>query len=68
VYRYNWGLSSARAALIASYLSGRVGIDPRRLQAVGYGSYRPLVPNDTPGHRAINRRVDLVLLTQNPVR
>jgi chemotaxis protein MotB len=68
VYRDNWGLSSARAALIASYLSGRVGIDPRRLQAVGYGSYRPLVPNDTPGHRAINRRVDLVLLTQNPVR
>jgi chemotaxis protein MotB len=68
IFRDNWGLSAARAALVASYLSSRVGLTPTRLQAVGYGSYRPLVPNDTPSHRAINRRVDLVVLTQNPVR
>jgi chemotaxis protein MotB len=31
---------------------------------VGYGQYKPLVPNDTEEHRALNRRVDLVLLSQ----
>ncbi len=66
IYRDNWGLSSARAAAVASYLQERAGFDPLKLQAVGYGPNRPLVPNDTPEHRALNRRVDLVFLSQYP--
>ncbi|MDR2137761.1 MAG: flagellar motor protein MotB [Synergistaceae bacterium] len=65
-YRDNWGLSSARAAVVASYLEASAGVSPHKLQAVGYGSYRPVVPNDYDEHRALNRRVDLVFLSQYP--
>jgi chemotaxis protein MotB len=66
IYRDNWGLSSARAAVVASYLEASGGMTPQKLQAVGYGPYRPLVPNDSPEHRALNRRVDLIFLSQYP--
>jgi chemotaxis protein MotB len=65
-YRDNWGLSSARAAVVASYLATDAGVSPQKLQAVGYGPYRPLVPNDSAEHRALNRRVDLIFLSQYP--
>ncbi len=63
-YKDNWGLSSVRAATVASYLQDPGEISPYRLKSVGYGQYKPLVPNDTEEHRALNRRVDLVLLSQ----
>ena len=66
IYRDNWGLSAARAAAVTSYLQDRAGFDPQKLQAVAYGPNRPLVPNDTPEHQALNRRVDLVFLSQHP--
>lgn len=66
-YRDNWGLSAMRAAGIASFLA-QEGIDPIRLQAVGFGPTQPLVPNDTAEHRRLNRRVDLVVLSQYPRR
>ncbi len=55
----NWELSTARATemIIAQY-----GIAPNRLSASGYGEYCRVASNDTPGGRAQNRRVDLVLL------
>jgi chemotaxis protein MotB len=65
-YRDNWGLSSIRAAVVASYLQSSAGVSPQKLQAVGYGPYRPIVPNDSIEHRALNRRVDLVFLSQYP--
>lgn len=65
-YNDNWGLSSARAASVASYLQYRAKFDPRKIQAVGYGPNQPLVPNDTPEHKALNRRVDLVFLSRYP--
>ncbi|MBW1776909.1 MAG: flagellar motor protein MotB, partial [Deltaproteobacteria bacterium] len=36
--------------------------------AVGYGDTKPLVPNDTPEHRALNRRVEFVLEPQGDYR
>ena len=66
IYRDNWGLSAARAARVASYLQENGQVDARRLQAVGYGPSRPMVPNDTREHQALNRRVDLVFLSQYP--
>ncbi len=68
IYRDNWGLSASRAASVATYLQDRAGFDPQRLQAVGYASTRPIVPNDTPEHMALNRRVDLVILSSFPKR
>ena len=60
-YESNWELSTARASAVVALLIG-VGIDADRLSAAGYGQYHPLNPNDTPAHRARNRRVDLVIL------
>jgi chemotaxis protein MotB len=65
-YRDNWGLSSARAAVVASYLETDADVSPQKLQAVGYGPHRPVVPNDSTEHRALNRRVDLIFLSQYP--
>jgi len=66
MYRDNWGLSAARAARVASYLQEEGQVEPIRIQAVGYGPSRPVVPNDTREHQALNRRVDLVFLSQYP--
>ncbi|MCK5512907.1 MAG: flagellar motor protein MotB [Deltaproteobacteria bacterium] len=53
----SWELSTARAVNILRYFVARGGISPLRLSAAGFGKYLPLFPNDTPEHRAKNRRV-----------
>ncbi len=58
----NWELSSARATGVARYFVEKDGLAARRISALGYGEYRPRVPNDTDAHRAANRRVDVVIL------
>ena len=68
IYRDNWGLSCMRAAVVASYLETAGGFDPLKLQAVGFGSAQPIVPNDSPEHQALNRRVDVVFLSEYPKR
>jgi len=68
IYRDNWGLSAARAAVVASFMQDSGRIEPIRLQATGFGPTRPVMPNDTDAHRALNRRVDLVLLSQHPMQ
>ncbi len=52
----NLELSTGRAAAVKAYLS-KVGVDPNRLEAQGFGATQPLVPNLTPANRARNRRV-----------
>ncbi|HHJ13654.1 MAG TPA: flagellar motor protein MotD [Gammaproteobacteria bacterium] len=59
-FRSNWELSAARAASVV-HLFTRLGVDPRRMVAVGYGEYRPVADNATPEGRARNRRVVLVI-------
>ncbi|MHC5202351.1 OmpA/MotB family protein [Myroides sp. LJL119] len=60
--RNNWDLSVKRASSIVSVLQNEFGIAPERLVAAGRGEYQPLVDNDTPQDRAINRRTRIVLL------
>jgi chemotaxis protein MotB len=62
----NWELSTARATRIVRYLVEAAGCDPTRLSATGYAEYRPLGDNSTAAGRALNRRVDLVVLTDPP--
>jgi chemotaxis protein MotB len=67
----NWELSTARATTVVQFLIEAGGLDPSRLAAAGYAEYRPRLPNDSPDHRARNRRVDIVVLdpsaaTQEP--
>jgi len=61
----NWELSTARAVNVVKYFVAAGKIDPQRLSAVGYGESRPLVPNNSPGNRAKNRRVEIVLVTED---
>ena len=68
IYRNNWDLSAARAASVAFYLEDRLAIPAERLQAVGFSSARPIVPNDTDTHRLLNRRMDLMILSMHNVR
>ncbi len=52
----NWELSTARATTVVKYLIAK-GINPSKISAIGYGEFRPVVPNDTPQNRQKNRRV-----------
>ncbi len=55
----NWELSAARALNVVKYFYSRGGIHPSRLSAVGYGEYKPLVPNNTQKNRQLNRRIEI---------
>lgn len=62
LYPSNWELSTARAVSVLRYLSEVENVDPKRLSAVGYGEYSPIVPNDTRENRAANRRVNILII------
>jgi len=53
----NKKLSSYRAMSVMKYLMQN-GIKVSRLTFMGYGSEKPIVRNDTPENRAMNRRVE----------
>ena len=58
----NWDLSTTRAVNVLRYLTDKGKCSPKRLSAVGFGEYQPIFPNDTPEHRAKNRRVEFVFV------
>ncbi|MCX7774261.1 MAG: flagellar motor protein MotB, partial [Clostridia bacterium] len=58
----NWELSSGRATNVLRLLIDQVKIDPTRISSVGYGEFRPKVPNTSETNKATNRRVDIVIL------
>ena len=60
VFPSNWELSTRRAVEVVHYLISQ-GMSPKVLAAAGYGEFDPVVPNDTPEHRAQNRRIEIVL-------
>lgn len=57
----NWVLSTLRAYTIVDYFVS-MGIDPGRLIAAGRGEYSPIFPNDTPEHRALNSRAEIIVI------
>lgn len=63
----NWHLSQARAQVIRDLLAARQ-IDPGRLRAEGRADAEPIAPNDSPGGRALNRRVEIILIATAPAR
>lgn len=58
----NWELSTARATEVLSLLITRFDIEPDRLSAAGYAKFHPVASNVTAAGRAMNRRVDIVVL------
>lgn len=61
----NWHLSVARAMNTGYYVILQ-GIPPKRISIAGYSEYQPVAPNDTPENRLKNRRVEIVILLQEP--
>ena len=61
-YSSNWELSTARSTEMIRLLVVKYGLDPQRLSASGYGEYHPIASNSTETGRALNRRVDLVVV------
>lgn len=55
---YNKMLSQQRAETVKQYFVLN-GIDTNRIVVVGNGSSNPMVPNDSEGNRALNRRTDV---------
>jgi len=61
-YPSNWELSVSRANLLVRYFTEHHQLDPTRFSTTGYAGYRPVASNDTPDGRALNRRVEIVIL------
>lgn len=58
---YNLKLSEERAEVVRQALIA-TGISEERLTARGYGSTKPIYPNDTEEHKALNRRTEMIVL------
>jgi len=58
----NWELSTARSTEMIRLLIMKYGFEPKRLSAGGYGEYHPIATNSTEAGRALNRRVDVVVV------
>jgi chemotaxis protein MotB len=59
-YASNWELSSERALQVMRFLV-QSGMAPATLSAAAYGEYDPVIENDTPEHKARNRRIEITL-------
>ncbi len=62
LYPSNWELSVARAVNVLHYLVKVDGISPARLSAAGYGATHPISKRNTPAAKALNRRVEIILI------
>ncbi|MET0813289.1 MAG: flagellar motor protein MotB [Microbacterium sp.] len=57
----NWELSSGRSTQVARFLVEREGVAGFRVKATGFSDTRPLVQGDSAAALASNRRVDIVV-------
>ena len=57
---YNLRLSQERAEVVRQALLAQ-DIAEDRLTAKGYGATKPILPNDTEEHRAMNRRTEMII-------
>ncbi len=61
-YPSNWHLSVNRALNTAYFLIEEKNISADKVSIVGYSEYKPIAPNTSDDGRALNRRVDLVII------
>lgn len=60
----NWELSVIRAVNVLRYFTETKDVDPVRISAAGYGKYKPISTNDNAAGRALNRRVNILILVE----
>ena len=61
----NEQLSQERAEAVKEYLIANKTMPESSLFAIGYGSSKPLMSNETTEGRAANRRIDMIITPQN---
>lgn len=61
-YESNWELSTARAVSVLRFFVEIKGQNPLRFTAAGYGEFKPVAPNDSESNRAMNRRVNILIV------
>ena len=59
----NWQLSVERSRVILRYLAA-LGVDERRFQIAGFADTVPVADNGTPEGRALNRRVEVIIIDE----
>ncbi len=62
-YETNWELSTDRATKVTRHLVEQGGLPGSRVIATGFGDTRPLVDGTDEASLAMNRRVDIVIVT-----
>jgi type VI secretion system protein ImpK len=55
----NWDLSNARAKMVADFLSRNPQL-VNKVNSEGRADTQALVPNDSPEHKAMNRRIEII--------
>lgn len=58
----DWELGAKRSVNVILFLETR-DVDPRKMSAVSFGSTRPLDREGTPESHALNRRIDIIIVT-----
>jgi chemotaxis protein MotB len=67
-FRSNWELSAARSIAMLNLFVNRFQIPRERLSIAAYADNAPVATNETDEGRALNRRVDIILLSQLGVK
>jgi chemotaxis protein MotB len=62
----DWELAAARSTGVLRYLVERTGMSQSRIYSSSYGSARPLKPGMSADEYKLNRRVDIVVLSDAP--
>ncbi|WP_026532245.1 OmpA/MotB family protein [Arthrobacter sp. H41] len=65
-YPLDWELSSQRSVNVLRHLVERGGVPAPRISAVGFGESRPLATGTTEPELELNRRVDIVVHSDQP--
>jgi chemotaxis protein MotB len=65
-YPSGWELSTARASSVVRYLHDKEGIGEDRMFAAGFADTRPMYPATDSRAAALNRRVEIVVLSTLP--
>jgi len=61
-FKSNWELSVRRATEVVRYFIETHHFPPDRISASGFAEYQPVTTNDSPENRALNRRIEIILI------
>jgi chemotaxis protein MotB len=64
-FKSNWELSVRRATEVVRYFVEKRGLSPERISATGYAEYRPIVQNNSPKNKSLNRRIEIIVVKSN---